>query len=297
VRIAPGSRCKKQVEDVDSVSNEEIETGSEIDQTRNSPDPSYEEMEALFKRELVRRRKVERLASAVYIFFGVFVVALAVIWIVYHYMGVKFKWPQVLPLFNIFNFSICVLARMLSKNGSKYIQTVRDKRAVGPLIDMLAIRDHRFGYDEKTRELAIRALNRLLPEIGESDDVVLNAERRKVLGSLMLKEADGKFVVAAIEALAKTGRTEVVRNLEAVVVGKAKYAGKDAQDAGQRALLRVQDRIEQEKAHAILLRPSDSAPALDPNLLRPADGVTPSNSAALLRPTGDSESESLNQQA
>ena len=229
--------------------------------------------------------------------FGVFVVILAVIWVVYQYMGVKFKWPQFFPLFNLCNFSLYVLARMLRKNGSKFIETVKDRRAIGPLIEMLAIRDHRFGYDEKTRELAIRALNRLLPEIGENDDVVLNTERRKTLGSLMLKEADSKFVVAAIEALAKTGRAEVVRSLEAVVVGKAKYAGKDAQEAALRARVCVEERIERELAHATLLRPSDSVQAIDPNLLRPADGVILSESTVLLRPSGDSESESLHQQA
>jgi len=251
------------------------------------PGTSYEDVEAEFVRELARRRKIGRFMLVSYILMGLFGVIVLAILLIERHLGIKHRWTPWFTLLNLVNAASWLVAALLKENAAKFIDSATDKRAIGPLLDMLGIHGQRYGYEKDTRDSAVKTLTRLLPEINEEDNTILNRVRRKVLASIMLKEKDGMFVLAAVEALSKTGRIESVRGVQDVMTGKAKYTGRDAQDAAKQALDNIQNRIEHDEAQGTLLRPSDSIPDSDPNLLRPADNVTSSDSTLLLHTSDD----------
>ncbi len=152
--------------------------------------------------------------------------------------------------------------------------------SIGPLAEIAAgVRGH-LSYPASTAEAAAAALTRLLPKLHASDAHLLTDPQRDALLCL-LRGKDEILVEAILRSLQQIGDERFVPAVEELAAGKrAGRRDRVTREAAQACLPALRERVRQEQAASLLLRP---AGAPDGTLLRPASGAAPADEALLLR--------------
>lgn len=131
------------------------------------------------------------------------------------------------------------------------------------------------------------ALTRLLPLMQGEPHAEMALTHQILLAQRMLqKDAAPGFALAVCDALARVGLKQVAPTLDALIARRAedpRWA--EVVEAARRARTAIERRVEEQRHHGQLLRPS--APAQNSDLLRPAGPGEETNSQTLLRPTAD----------
>lgn len=243
----------------------------------NSVETSDEtDVEALFatmRREVARQRRWNRgLRWLIGIYLSVLVVGLVLM-----FRGVSHIHPGIFQVFNVFNLlTAAVLNSKQRKEAVGRLSQLREKRAVGPLCDVLE-----FKNPEMT-VMAKKALTELLPTLQASDAPLLNREQRAILYR-SLSENDLPFSLVILKALEQIGDGKALPAVQKMAQAEAATAKqKEVREAARACLPFLEERAEREKISSTLLRASE--PTIHPEvLLRPAETVTSTSPDELLR--------------
>lgn len=155
-----------------------------------------------------------------------------------------------------------------------------DLRVVGPLIEIAALQE---GSGAGTATLL---LARLLPRLKASDATLLTEEQQEALGQSLLRHTGNPgYLIAALAALEQIGDGRALPTVEVLAAGRIKTEDPQrVQTAARECLPYLQMRYESRQASRTLLRASALSETSSGTLLRPVQGVVPTEQSELLRP-------------
>ena len=153
-----------------------------------------------------------------------------------------------------------------------------DVSLIGPLAEALAYRS------KSVREAAATALLCLLPRLQETDADLLTSSQFTHLHRALMSN-NPELVLAILGAFEQIGGSQVMPNVQKLAAGLG-TAGKEPRirEAAQQTLLRLNQRIESQRAPQILLRAASISDTGGEILLRPAVEATDTSEYVLLRP-------------
>jgi len=176
---------------------------------------SVQDVEVLLKRELAQRYRYARLRKRLSRLFALIrslLIWAASIWYMSWFDGIDTVWRVTgvlicvlilhqlasslnnhLPDISVYMARWFPFLQRVDEHSAAFIASASDKQAIGPLIDMLALHDTQYYYDQETNYAVAAALMRLLPLIEESDVRILTPKQRLEL-SLNLSAPDPEFV-------------------------------------------------------------------------------------------------------
>jgi hypothetical protein len=203
------------------------------------------------------------------------------------YLILKWTWPR-MPKFPSFGYLYYLAAAglaayfaptRLQKRATRELAECDDVRAVGPLAEALD------KQDGATRGIAMKALQRLLPRLKESDADMLSERQLECLREAMTKKDAPALLPSLLVAVGQVGDESFLENVKSLADGKG-HAKKDPaiRAAAQSCLVPLKERVEREQAPRTLLRPAEETGAPGQSLLRPAGHAPGADPAELLRP-------------
>jgi len=159
------------------------------------------------------------------------------------------------------------------------LANIRDLRITGPLIEIAALEEG------NANKMAAQLLTRLLPRFRASDAKLLtDGQHAALLRTLNRANATPEYFVAVLKALEQIGDARALPVVESLATGRrATSAPRRVQAAAQDCLPFLRIRCDQQRASQTLLRASDAAGMQPDTLLRPAQGVGPTEATELLR--------------
>jgi hypothetical protein len=239
-----------------------------------TPDTTAELL-AIVQRE--NKKKGWRFIVAIGLILGLFIAG--------HY-AVKLLLPRFpKPIFGLYYLAAAGLAAYfaptrLQKRATKALAHCDDVRAVGPLAEALD------KQDNATRDLAISALERLLPRVQAADADFLTDHQLDCLHKALTDDKARSLQPALLKAIGQIGDERFLETVEALARGEGEAKKRTAvRDSAEQCLPLLKERVNRQRAPRTLLRPAESASGADKEvLLRPAGNSSSVAPADLLRP-------------
>ncbi|MEP6754660.1 MAG: hypothetical protein ABJA67_04090 [Chthonomonadales bacterium] len=246
-----------------------------------------EEAIANLKKASEKKRRRKKIRG---IIIGVYVGIILILLLVYLYKSITTgdwshfndKWFHFFNFFNV--LSATGAMSFEQKQTAKALAELGDLDTVGVLIEAWNS-DARKSEDVERNTLLEQALEKLLPQLNESNKNLLEPHQRESLFEI-LRHNPVRLTRLIIACLKEIGGEDAIKPLE-------KFANRDPDtrvdkavcEIAKEALIVIKARVEKQREANTLLRPSSANDVAADRYLRPAD-FTETDSDNLLRPAG-----------